>query len=103
VTNALVVDKAQTLLHIMLWSIVVFGFSGVLTGIMRASGVVLVPTLISILCIALVELPTASILSYRIGLNGVWIAYPAVFSTMLLCQWIYYYFVWRKRPIRRMI
>jgi Na+-driven multidrug efflux pump len=54
VTSAPVIELAQTLLHIMLWSSVVFGFSSVLGGVMRASGSVLVPTGISIFCIALI-------------------------------------------------
>ena len=36
--------NAEHLLHIMLWSILVFGFQAVIGGIMRASGVVLVPS-----------------------------------------------------------
>ena len=38
-----------------------------LSGIMRASGSVLVPTSISIFCIALIEVPVAWWLSHRIG------------------------------------
>jgi Na+-driven multidrug efflux pump len=103
ITSAPVVDMAQTLLHIMLWSVVAFGMAGVLAGIMRASGTVLAPMLISMGCILLVELPTAWIVSRHIGLNGVWVAYPAAFCAMLLLQWAYYQGVWRKRRIRRLI
>jgi putative MATE family efflux protein len=103
ITSAPVVDVAQTLLHIMLWSLVIFGMASALAGIMRASGTVWAPMLISIGCITLVELPTAWIASRHLGLNGVWVAYPAAFSAMLLAQWTYYRGVWRKRAIRRMV
>jgi putative MATE family efflux protein len=103
ITSTPVVEKAQTLLYIMLWSLVIFGMVSVLSGIMRASGTVLAPMLISISCILLVELPTAWIASRHIGLNGVWVAYPATFSAMLLLQWAYYQGVWRKRAIKRLI
>src|SRR5205085_2790968 len=90
ITSAPVVEIAQTLLHIMLWSIVIFGFSAVVGGVMRASGTVLVPTSISILCVAIVELPAAYGLSGPFGLNGVWMAYPIAFTTMLVLQSTYY-------------
>ena len=103
ITSAPVIDIAQTLLHIMLWGTVIFGMASVLSGIMRASGSVLVPTAISIVCIALVEVPVAYVMSHRIGLNGVWIAYPAAFIAMLALQTAYYRLVWRKKAIRRMV
>lgn len=40
--------QAEHLLHIMLWSLLVFGFQAIIGGIMRASGTVLVPVAISI-------------------------------------------------------
>jgi Na+-driven multidrug efflux pump len=97
------VDLAQSLLHIMLWSCVVFGFQAVLSGVMRASGAVMVPTGISILCIAAIEVPSALLLSQHYGLNGVWMAYPIAFVSMLLLQAGYYQFVWRKKKIQRLV
>ena len=103
ITSAPVIELAQTLLHIMLWGTVIFGMASVLSGIMRASGSVLVPTAISIACIALVEVPVAYVMSHRIGLNGVWIAYPVAFIAMLALQTAYYRLVWRKKAIRRLV
>jgi len=103
ITSEPVIEVAQTLLHIMLWSCVIFGMASALSGIMRASGSVLVPTAISVVCILLVELPTAWFMSHRIGLNGVWIAYPAAFSAMLVLQALYYRLVWRKKAIKALI
>jgi putative MATE family efflux protein len=103
ITSEPVIEVAQTLLHIMLWSTVIFGMGSALSGIMRASGSVLVPTAISIFCIALIEVPVAWWLSHRIGLNGIWFAYPAAFISMFALQASYYRFVWRKKPIRRLI
>ncbi|CAN5507603.1 MATE family efflux transporter [soil metagenome] len=103
ITSAPVVELAQTLLHIMLWSSVIFGFSAVLGGVMRASGSVLVPTGISILCIAAIEVPSAWLLSHHYGINGVWMAYPITFLSMLAMQASYYQFVWRKKKIVRLV
>lgn len=100
ITSEPVLEIAQTLLHIMLWGIVVFGMASVLSGIMRASGSVLVPTAIAIFCILFVEVPVAWFTSQRIGLNGIWVAYPAAFVAMLALQTAYYRLVWRKKAIR---
>jgi len=103
ITSEPVVEIAQTLLHIMLWSIVIFGFSAVIGGMMRASGTVLVPTSISIFSIILIEVPSAYALSHHFGLNGVWMAYPITFIAMLVMQASYYRFVWRKKKIERLV
>jgi putative MATE family efflux protein len=103
VTSPPVIELAQTLLHIMLWSSLVFGFQSLLSGIMRSSGAVLVPTAISIFCIAVIELPSAWLLSRRFGINGVWMAYPIAFVSMLVLQASYYRLVWRKRRIERLV
>jgi Na+-driven multidrug efflux pump len=68
---------------------------------MRASGSVLVPTTISILTIWCVEVPIAWVLSHgSLGLRGVWYAYPIAFAVSLTLQSVYYFGVWRRRPIR---
>jgi len=103
ITNPDVVELAQQLLHIVLWSVVAFGMSGVLAGMMRASGTVIAPMAISILTIIGVEVPVAWILSQRLGVEGVWIAYPATFVTMLVLQAAYYTFVWRRKAIGRLV
>ncbi|MDR1967471.1 MAG: MATE family efflux transporter [Burkholderiaceae bacterium] len=103
ITSAPVIEEAQKLLHIMLWSIVIFGMASTLSGIMRASGTVLVPTLISIACILLVQLPTAWFASRHMGLGGVWVSFPALFGAMLALNALYYRLVWNKKPIRQMI
>ena len=103
ITDAAVLYLAQGLLHIVLWSSVLFGMATVFSGMMRASGTVLMPLLISIFAIAAIEVPTAVILSRAIGIEGVWTAYPITFTAMFILQMSYYMLVWRKRAIRRLI
>ncbi|ANA36222.1 multidrug transporter MatE [Ralstonia mannitolilytica] len=106
-TNTEVMDLAQSLLHISLWSSVIFGMASVFSGVMRASGTVMAPTAISILAIVAVEVPVAWALSRHIGTDGIWAAYPAAFIAMFVMQGAYYGFVWRRRAqrfgIRRMV
>jgi Na+-driven multidrug efflux pump len=103
ITSEPVVELAQSLLHIMLWSSVVFGFASVVSGVMRASGTVLMPLLISIFCIAGIEVPSAYALAARFGIKGVWMAYPIAFVSMLILQTAFYQLVWKKSKIKRLV
>jgi putative MATE family efflux protein len=102
ITDPAVVDVAKTLLDIMLWSSVIMGMSMVLSGLMRASGEVVMPTAITMFCIICIEIPSAWVLSNIYGINGIWAAYPITFLSMLALQTTYYWLVWRKKPIKRL-
>ena len=102
ITDPNVVNMAKTLLDIMLWSSVIMGMSMVLSGLMRASGEVVMPTAITMFCILCIEIPTAWVLSNAYGINGIWAAYPITFLAMLALQTTYYRLVWRKKPIKRL-
>ena len=95
--------RAEHLLHIMLWSVLVFGFQAVIGGIMRASGVVLVPMGITIFCVLCIELPVAYALDAHFGLQGVWMAFPVTYIAMLVLQTAYYRLVWRHKQIQRLV
>lgn len=103
ITSAPVIDLAQSLLHIMLWSSVVYGCAAVVSGVMRASGSVLMPMAISIACILAIEVPSAYTLADRFGIQGVWMAYPIAFVSMLVFQTAYYQLVWKKGKIARLV
>ncbi|HZY67443.1 MAG TPA: MATE family efflux transporter, partial [Devosia sp.] len=104
ITSPEVMEITETLLHIVLWSTVLFGFASVLSGMMRASGDVIIPMLLSLACIILVELPVAIYLSNTpLGLGGIWWGYAASFTTMLVLQGAYYWFWWKNKPIKRLI
>jgi putative MATE family efflux protein len=94
---------AQRLLHITLWSYVIFGNARVLSAIMLSSGTVLWPTVFSIASIWGVEVPVAYVLMQRIGLDGVWYGYPAAFIAGLTMQFAYYKLVWKRRPLERLV
>jgi putative MATE family efflux protein len=94
---------ASRALMVTLWSYLAAGVTGVLAGVMRSSGVVLWPTGILIAAIWLVEIPTAYWLSRSIGLDGVWIGYPAAFVAAFLAQLAYYALVWRRRRHRPLV
>ncbi len=91
---------AYELLKITLWSYLIFGNTSVLSGVMRSSGTVLWPTLLSIIAIWGVEVPVAYLLSRGpLGLRGVWYAYPIAFICALAFQSAYYFWFWKRREI----
>ncbi|HLY03708.1 MAG TPA: MATE family efflux transporter [Candidatus Cybelea sp.] len=93
---------AHQLLMITLWSYLLFGNSAVLSGLMRGSGAVLWPTINGIFAIWGVEVPVAWLLMHRIGLDGVWLGYPAAFCVALALQFTYYEFVWKRKTHERL-
>lgn len=94
---------AEHLLHIMLWSLLLFGFQAIIGGIMRASGTVLVPVVIAIVCVVGVQLPAAYWLDGQFGLQGVWMAFPVAYLGMLVLQTLYYKLVWQHQKIERLV
>ncbi|MFP0195576.1 MATE family efflux transporter [Pseudomonas sp. PHC1] len=94
---------AEHLLHIMLWSLLIFGFQAIIGGIMRASGTVLVPVGVAIICVLGVQLPAAYWLDGRFGLQGVWMAFPIAYLGMLVLQTLYYKRVWQHQKIERLV
>lgn len=103
ITDPHTLDIAHELLMITLWSYAVFGNSAVLSGTMRGSGDVLWPTVIGVSVIWGVEVPVAWLLMHRIGLDGVWIGYPAAYCASLLLQFCYYEFVWKRKTHERLV
>ena len=95
---------ANELLKITLWSYLIFGNTSVLSGVMRSSGSVLWPTLLTIVSIWGIEVPVAYALSRGpLGLRGVWYAYPVAFICALAFQSAYYFFFWKRRKITALL
>jgi putative MATE family efflux protein len=102
ITDPAVVEIAQGLLHMMLWGLVIFGMATVLSGLMRASGTVLVPTCITLFAVFGVQIPAAWMLNKTWGMPGIGASYPIAFVAMLVLQTAYYRWVWKKKPIKRL-
>lgn len=104
-TDAGTVGIAHGLLMITLWSYLIFGNAQIVSATMRASGTVLWPTVFSVASIWLVEVPIAYVLSTRtsLGIEGIWMGYPAAFAASLGMQYAYYQLVWKRRRIARLV
>lgn len=100
ITDPSVIELTEHLLRIVLWAIIPFGFGVVFSGMMRASGMVYAPMLLSLSGILFIELPGAVWLSQTsLGLSGIWIAYATSFTGMMILQAGWYHFVWKKKKI----
>ncbi|PFJ09307.1 MATE family efflux transporter [Bacillus cereus] len=104
-TSQNTIEIAHNLVMITLWSYLIFGHAQIISATMRASGTVLWPTVIGVVSIWLVEVPVAYYLSYHtsLGIEGIWIGYPAAFIVSLLLQYAYYKFSWQKKRITRLV
>jgi putative MATE family efflux protein len=97
VVDPVTLSIARHALLMTLWGYLFVGISDVLAGVMRSTGTVVWPTAITISGIWLVQLPTAYLLSHAIGLEGIWLGYPAGFAAALLAQATYCGLIWRHR------
>ncbi|HDR7515188.1 MATE family efflux transporter [Bacillus mobilis] len=104
-TSQTTIDIAHSLVMITLWSYLIFGHAQIISATMRASGTVLWPTVIGVVSIWLVEVPVAYYLSYHtsLGIEGIWIGYPAAFIVSLILQYAYYKLAWQKKRITRLV
>ncbi|MGR5914326.1 MATE family efflux transporter [Bacillus pacificus] len=104
-TSQTTIEIAHSLVMIALWSYLIFGHAQIISATMRASGTVLWPTVIGVVSIWLVEVPVAYYLSYHtsLGIEGIWIGYPAAFIVSLILQYAYYKLSWQKKRITRLV
>jgi putative MATE family efflux protein len=103
ITDPSTVQIAHELLMITLWSYLIFGNSAIISGVMRSSGTVLVPTINGLVGIWLIEVPVAYLCMKHFGLPGVWVGYPAYYCFMLCAQFTYYEFFWKKKTHARLV
>lgn len=96
-------DIAHELLMITLWSYLLFGNTAVLSGVMRSSGTVLWPTVISIFSVWGIEVPAAYLLMHRFGIEGVWMGYPIAYAVSLALAYGYYARFWRQKTHKRLV
>lgn len=100
ITDEKVIALGQSLLFVVLWSVIFFGANAILNSVMRASGTVWRPLLINIGALLVIELPLAYVLSNtRLGLHGIWVGYAAAFVLGSLTMYWFYKRVWQRKPL----
>lgn len=76
--------------EITLWSFVLFGVMNVITGVVRSTGAVIVPLLITTLALWGIRIPLAYLLVDDFGLNAVWWSFPIGFAVAMTAGILYY-------------
>jgi len=91
---------AQHINAVVLWSFILFGFTIVLFGTVRATGAVMAPLVILFLSMWLVRLPFAYSMSTPLGAEAIWWSFP-LGSTVSLVLALGYYRLgrWRRAHI----
>ena len=86
------IEIARHIHHVVSWSFVLFGASFVLSGVVRATGAVLVPLVILIVSVWVVRLPFAYLLMPRLGADALWWSFPVGSMLSLVLTSLYYRF-----------
>lgn len=98
-----VVELGTQLLRIAVWGSLILGVGSVFSGVMRAAGTVRVPMFISLGCIALLQFPVGWLVDRTLGVRWLWVTYLVTYGCGALLQCAYYFGVWRRRPVQRLV
>ncbi|MEJ0022206.1 MAG: MATE family efflux transporter [Alphaproteobacteria bacterium] len=88
---------AERIDSIVLWNFVLISGSFALTGVVRATGAVLIPLLILVVTMWVVRVPLASFAAHYYGADAVWWSFPLSSACAAVMAVLYYkYGGWRK-------
>ncbi|MFJ4291368.1 MATE family efflux transporter [Cupriavidus sp. NPDC089707] len=88
--DSVAIGIAQHINVVVLWSFILFGFTIVIFGTVRATGAVMAPLVILFLSMWVIRLPFAWLLGERIGADAIWWSFP-VGSVVSLVLAVGYY------------
>ncbi|SOY67748.1 MATE family efflux transporter [Cupriavidus taiwanensis] len=99
-TDSVAIGIAQHINVVVLWSFILFGFTIVIFGTVRATGAVMAPLVILFLSMWVIRLPFAWVLGPRIGADAIWWSFPLGSVVSLALAIGYYRFGnWRRSQI----
>jgi putative MATE family efflux protein len=88
--------------EVTLWGFILFGITFVVSGVVRSTGAVIPPLLITFLALWGIRIPLAYYLSERYGLDALWWSFPIGFTLGTLLSSAYYVWGnWRKASMLR--
>jgi putative MATE family efflux protein len=96
-TGGKAIELGMHINNITLWSFVIFGIFNVVAGVVRSSGAVVVPLIISFIALLFVRNPLASFFGVHYGFASIWWSFPIGFSVAVALNVLYYVFGnWKK-------
>jgi len=98
--DGVAIEIAQHINSVVLWSFILFGFTIVVFGTVRATGAVMAPLVILFISMWLIRLPFAWTLGPHIGAESIWWSFPLGSVVSVLLSFGYYrYGNWRRSHI----
>jgi putative MATE family efflux protein len=83
--------------ELTIWSFVLFGVYLVVSGVIRSTGSVIVPLVITFIALWVIRIPLAYYLANHYGQKALWWSFPASFSLAVIVTFFYYFFGnWKK-------
>jgi putative efflux protein, MATE family len=94
------IDIGMHINNVTLWSFVIFGIFNVIAGVVRSSGAVIVPLIVSFIALMIVRIPLAAWLGSDYGFDAMWWSFPISFIVAAVLNVLYYQFGgWRKTKL----
>ncbi|NOU97728.1 MATE family efflux transporter [Paenibacillus sp. LMG 31456] len=91
------IDLGVHINNVTLWSFILFGIFNVVAGVVRSSGAVIVPLVVSFIALLFVRNPVAYLLGYNYGFDSIWWSFPISFFIAATLNILYYRFGnWKK-------
>ncbi len=88
--------------NITLWSFILFGVMFVVSGVIRSTGAVMVPLIITFIALWVLRTPLAYYLGKMYGLDALWWSFPISFAVTVVCNVLYYmYGNWKEIKMAR--
>ena len=98
--DGVAIEIAQHINRVVLWSFILFGFTIVVFGTVRATGAVMAPLVILFVSMWVIRLPFAWILGPRIGAESIWWSFPLGSVVSVVMAFLYYrYGNWKRSHI----
>ncbi len=87
------IDVGIEINNITLWSFIIFGiFFNVVAGVVRSSGSVVVPLVVTFIALLFFRVPLAFFLSHAFGFSAIWWSFPIGFTVAAVLNVLYYFF-----------
>ncbi|WP_379971265.1 MATE family efflux transporter [Ectobacillus sp. sgz5001026] len=100
--NSNALDIGIQINNITLWSFILFGIMFVVSGVIRSTGAVMVPLMITFLALWVLRTPLAYNLGKMYGLGAVWWSFPISFTVTVVLNILYYlYGNWKEVKMGR--
>ncbi|NEW09122.1 MATE family efflux transporter [Paenibacillus sp. SYP-B3998] len=96
-TDGRAIDIGVHINNITLWSFIIFGIFNVVAGVVRSSGAVVFPLVVSFIALLIVRIPLATYIGHTYGLDAIWWTFPLSFTVAATLNVLYYRFGnWKK-------